>query len=162
LLSAIGVVFALRLGPASASLVHKQLIWLGLGIALMIGTVVGLQRYAALRDYKYLAAVSGIGLMAVTAVVRNDLNGSRLWLGAGLLVVVASLFLAYHLFGYVRVRIDLWLHPLTHVHDTGYQIAQSVYAFAGGGVLGTGLGRGYPGYVPVVPTDFIFAAIGEE
>lgn len=256
LLSAIGVLFALRLEPHSVSLVHKQLIWLGLGLLLMVLTVPLLEHYAVLRDYKYLAAFAGIGLMAVTAVIGKEINGSRLWLGAGgfyfqvteamklllvlflagyladrryllagvsrqwrtfhvptlpyliplgviwgftlalmawqhdlgamlllmgvtlimlyvatgrwafvvagLIVVVLNLYLAYHLFGYVRVRIDLWLHPLTHVQDTGYQIAQSVYAFAGGGVLGTGIGRGYPGYIPVVQTDFIFAAIGEE
>jgi cell division protein FtsW (lipid II flippase) len=75
---------------------------------------------------------------------------------------VANLYLAYHLFHYVQVRIDLWLHPLTRVQGAGYQIAQSVFAFAGGGVLGTGLGRGYPGYIPVVQTDFVYAAIGEE
>ena len=44
MLSAVGVVFALRLAPPDGSLVHKQLIWLGLGepskVALLfIGTV---------------------------------------------------------------------------------------------------------------------------
>ncbi len=273
MLSAIGLVFALRLNTppaslvqnppaatpsaaASTSLAHKQLVWLGLGMLLMIATIVALRQYAVLREYKYLAACIGLGLMGVTALIGKEINGSRLWLGAGgfyfqvteamklllvlflagyladqrlmlagvsrrwrafrvptlpyliplliiwgftlalmawqhdlgamlllmtvtllmlyvatgrwafiaagLVIIVLNLFLAYHLFGYIRVRIDLWLHPLTQVQDAGYQIAQSVFAFAGGGVLGTGIGRGYPGYIPVVQTDFIFAAIGEE
>src|SRR5262249_6288792 len=31
-----------------------------------------------------------------------------------------------------------------------------------GGLLGTGIGRGFPEYIPAVHTDFVFAAIGEE
>jgi peptidoglycan glycosyltransferase len=256
LLSALGLMFALRLGPSSATLARKQVVWLALGMALMLGTVRALRQYAVLRDYKYLAAFVGLGLMAVTALIGKEINGSRLWLGAGgfyfqvteamklllvlflagyladrrfmlaavsrrwrafkvptlpylvpllviwgftlalmawqhdlgamlllmgvtllllyvatgrwafvvagLIVVIANLYLAYHLFGYVRVRIDLWLHPLTQVQGAGYQIAQSIYAFAGGGLFGSGIGRGYPGYIPVVETDFVFAAIGEE
>jgi cell division protein FtsW (lipid II flippase) len=29
-------------------------------------------------------------------------------------------------------------------------------------LIGQGVGQGYPGYVPVVHSDFVFAAIGEE
>ena len=39
---------------------------------------------------------------------------------------------------------------------------QSWFALAWGGVGGTGLGLGNPDRIPVVETDFIFAAIGEE
>jgi len=101
-------------------------------------------------------------LMGVTLLMLYVATGRWAFVGAGLAIVVLNLFVAYHAFGYVRVRIDLWLHPLTQIHGAGYQIAQSIFAFAGGGILGTGLGRGYPGLIPVVQTDFIFAAIGEE
>ncbi|MCU1351042.1 MAG: putative FtsW/RodA/SpoVE family cell cycle protein, partial [Acidimicrobiales bacterium] len=50
-----------------------------------------------------------------------------------------------------------WIHP-----DKGYQVIQSWYALAWGGLAGTGLGLGIPDKIPVVYTDFIFAAIGEE
>ncbi|HZQ36198.1 MAG TPA: FtsW/RodA/SpoVE family cell cycle protein [Dehalococcoidia bacterium] len=255
LLSAVGLVFALRLGPASASLAEKQLIWLALGLLLMLATVRAMNRYAVLRQYQYLAAFAGIGLMAVTALIGKEINGSRLWLGfggfyfqvteamklllviflagyladrrymlaavsarwrafrvptlpyllplaviwaftlalmawqhdlgamlllmsvtllllyvasgrwafvvAGLLIVAVNLWVAYHAFGYVHSRIDLWLHPLSSANGTS-QIAESIYAFASGGVLGTGLGHGSPLHIPVVQTDFVFAAIGEE
>ena len=39
---------------------------------------------------------------------------------------------------------------------------QSLLAFASGGVFGQGLGQGLPTAIPVVHTDFVFAAIGEE
>ena len=44
----------------------------------------------------------------------------------------------------------------------GYQIVQAMFAFANGGIGGTGLGLGSPNKIPAVKTDFIFAAIGEE
>ena len=39
---------------------------------------------------------------------------------------------------------------------------QSLYALAAGGILGQGVGQGFPTYIPVVHSDFAFAAIAEE
>lgn len=46
----------------------------------------------------------------------------------------------------------------------GYQQLHGLYAFANGGIGGTGLGNGVEkhGYLPEAHTDFIFPAIGEE
>jgi len=46
----------------------------------------------------------------------------------------------------------------------GYQQLHGLYAFANGGVNGTGLGNGVEkhGYLPEAHTDFIFPAVGEE
>ena len=44
----------------------------------------------------------------------------------------------------------------------GYQLAQSEFAMATGGLFGSGLGQGHPGLIPFAATDFVFAAIGEE
>ncbi len=84
------------------------------------------------------------------------------WLIIGLLLFVAGATLAYHLFGHVRVRVDVWLHPFDHAATTGYQIVQSLYGLATGGILGTGLGQGHPEFVPFANTDFIVSTIGEE
>ncbi len=52
--------------------------------------------------------------------------------------------------------------------DLGFQLVQSLYALAEGGVIGPGLGNGYlvrddGGFtVPVLPTDFIFTAVATE
>jgi cell division protein FtsW (lipid II flippase) len=48
------------------------------------------------------------------------------------------------------------------VGDEGYQLAQGWFAFASGGVVGTGLGQGFPTLIPYVGSDFILAAFGEE
>jgi len=58
----------------------------------------------------------------------------------------------------VRTRIDMWLTPFS----TNEGLAQSIWAISSGGMLGTGLGKGMPHYIPVVYSDFSFAAICEE
>ena len=79
----------------------------------------------------------------------------------GALLVVGFLF-AYQAFGHVRIRTQTWLDPFKDYNDTGYQISQSLFGLATGGVAGTGLGSGRPSQVPFAKTDFIIATIGEE
>jgi len=79
-----------------------------------------------------------------------------------LILLVLGAWLAYHVFGHVRVRVDTWLDPWKTRQTTGYQIVQAQYAFGSGGVAGKGLGLGNPTLIPNAPTDFVFAAIGEE
>lgn len=70
--------------------------------------------------------------------------------------------LCYLLFSHVRLRVDIWLDPWSRAQEQGYQVVQALVAMASGGILGSGLGYGYPGYIPAVHTDFVIAAIGEE
>jgi cell division protein FtsW (lipid II flippase) len=64
----------------------------------------------------------------------------------------------------VAPRIEVWLDPWRPevIRGDAYQIVQSTYALAQGGLTGTGLGLGNPERVPVITTDSIFVAIGEE
>jgi peptidoglycan glycosyltransferase len=62
----------------------------------------------------------------------------------------------------VQTRVDIWLDPWADPLGKGYQIIQSLYGLADGGLTGTGLGRGNPGQVPEAQNDFIFSSIGEE
>ena len=75
---------------------------------------------------------------------------------------ITGAVLAYLAFGHVRLRVDVWLHPFADEADTSYQIAQSLYGFASGGMFGSGLGQGFPQLVPYAKSDFILAAFGEE
>ncbi len=81
-------------------------------------------------------------------------------MGLGLLLVAG--FVGYQRFSYVAVRVDGWWNPWLDPDGRSFQIVQSLLAFASGGVFGQGLGQGLPTAIPVVHTDFVFAAIGEE
>ena len=83
-------------------------------------------------------------------------------------VVVSLLLLAvggvacYRLFGHVQTRVNIWLDPWADASGGGYQIVQSLYSLADGGLVGRGIGKGMATVIPVVESDFIFSAIGEE
>ncbi len=96
-------------------------------------------------------------------IVLLYVASSNLWvlLGGGVLTALAG-GAAYVLFGVVRLRVDIWLNPWAQADSGAYQIVQSLLAFAAGGVFGQGIGQGAPTYIPVVHSDFVFAAIGEE
>lgn len=74
----------------------------------------------------------------------------------------AGSVMSYKLFPHVRVRFDIWNNVWNYVHTQGYQIVQSMIAIASGGLFGVGLGQGYPQFVPINTTDFIFAILSEE
>lgn len=78
-----------------------------------------------------------------------------------ILFIVGS-YIAYKLFPHVRQRILIWRHPWENSDAGGYQIVQGLYAISSGGMFGSGLGQGYPGFVPVNTSDFIYAVICEE
>ena len=71
-------------------------------------------------------------------------------------------YACYHLFGHVRTRFEIWLDPFADPSGAGMQIVQSLYSLADGGLTGVGIGKGVPTLIPVVESDFIFSAIGEE
>ena len=126
-----------------------------------------------------LPLLAMLGLTQLLLLVQRDLGAALLLFGTFLsLLYVASgrpvyvlvggaLFavsaaLAHALFQHVRVRFEIWLDPWADPSGSGYQIVQALYALGSGGLLGTGLGQGHPGYVPAAHTDFVIAAIGEE
>jgi cell division protein FtsW (lipid II flippase) len=89
-------------------------------------------------------------------------SGRKVYLfgGGGLLLLVAVV--AYEAFDVVRQRVDIWYNPWPEAQNRAYQIVQSLLAFAAGGVFGQGVGQGSPSYIPVVHSDFVFAALAEE
>jgi cell division protein FtsW len=81
---------------------------------------------------------------------------------AGLGLLMAAGLAAYALFDVVRLRVDIWLNPWAESQGRAYQIVQSLLAVASGGVIGHGIEQGSPTYIPVVHSDFVFAALAEE
>ena len=56
----------------------------------------------------------------------------------------------------------MWLSPWNNVIHGGDQLADSLWAFATGGLAGMGIGLGDPQLVPAAHTDLILSALGEE
>ncbi len=119
------------------------------------------------------------GISILLLVYQKDLGPAELFFGvflimlyiasgrawyilAGLIAFGVAAVIAYQRFDHVQTRVAVWLNPWPEGQDRGYQIVQSIYSFANGGILGKGIGNGAPYYIPEVHTDFVFAAIGEE
>ncbi|MDR1017033.1 MAG: FtsW/RodA/SpoVE family cell cycle protein [Coriobacteriales bacterium] len=252
-LAAIGILFVMRLNPDQSI---KQVVWLFVGVAAMILTMVLVKDARKLGHYKWISMILGVILLMLPAVVGATINGSKIWLNfAGLSFqpgeiakILIVLFLAgylaenremlsvsgrrhlginfpdfrtlvpllvmwvislaivafekdlgsallffgifvimiyvatgrkayvlmalllgivgaiglYQVFGHVQERVAVWLNPFATAQSTGYQLVQSLYALADGGLLGKGVGAGMPTLIPVVSSDFIFVAICEE
>lgn len=255
LLSGIGICFVLRLAPDMAT---NQVIWLFLGIALMVATIVLVPSIEKLGNFKYTCLLIGLVLLLLPLVpfIGTEHLGSRIWLTLGpfsfqpgeiakifivlflsayladnrellstmrstriglkypnfrsllplivmwliaLLIVIfekdlgsALLFFGiflvlvyvctgrlsyviiglalvaigavglYFVFDHVQTRVAIWRDPFADAQGQGYQLVQSLYSLADGGLFGVGIGRGYATTIPVVQSDFIFSAIAEE
>ncbi|MBC2579549.1 FtsW/RodA/SpoVE family cell cycle protein [Clostridium sp. DJ247] len=107
-----------------------------LGSALIIFGMAITMLYIATSKFKYIA--SCFALLAIGATI------------------------SYKLFDHVRIRVLIWRDPWPYANDKSYQVVQSMFSIASGGLTGSGLGLGHPEYVPVNTTDFIFAALCEE
>lgn len=105
-----------------------------------------------------MAVIFFLVLMTIQYIYEDDRR--VLLMNTGLAGVGA--LLGVKLFNHVRVRIDAWLDPLKYVDGKGYQITQSQIAISEGGLFGTGVGLGYPYFIPAAETDFIFSSICEE
>jgi cell division protein FtsW (lipid II flippase) len=260
LLCATGTLSIRRLSTDNryADYASRQVLWIGVGILVLMATIVLVPRLDALRRYKYTAAVVGfllilgtirfgvditggpyrrwfgfhgvyfqpVEILKVLVVVfyaayldekrevlaqaefrlgrlrlpplqylgplfltwllslllltfQNDLGSALLFFGIflamlyvaserraylwiGLSVFTIGVVLAFRLFPHVRQRAEIWLNPWRYAHDQAFQVVQGLIALANGGILGSGLGQGHPGFVPVANTDFIFTSIGEE
>ncbi len=83
---------------------------------------------------------------------------------AGVVMLVAGGYAASRLFDHVNARIVVWLAPFADElrFGAGYQLIQGLFALGNGGLLGAGLGNGMPERIPVVWSDFVFAAFTEE
>jgi cell division protein FtsW (lipid II flippase) len=133
----------------------------------------------------YLAPMVAMWAIALgIVIIQRDLGAALLFFAVflaltyaatgrlSLVLIGSALFLAgsvlmINLFGHLQARIDIWLDPFADPLGAGYQIVQSLHAFARGGLLGVGLGEGLPlvgGRLPIpeVHTDFPLAALGEE
>ncbi|ANW18171.1 FtsW/RodA/SpoVE family cell cycle protein [Streptomyces clavuligerus] len=102
------------------------------------------------------------GLFVVMLYVATGRTG---WIAVGLLLAAAGAVAAGTLEPHVHGRVEDWLNPFATI-EAGQgpgQVAQSLFAFGAGGLLGTGLGLGHSALIGFAATsDFVLATAGEE
>ena len=108
------------------------------------------------------------GFLALIYVATNRLS----FVVIGLAMFSLGAWFFARTVGHVQLRVDTWLHPfepgLIDKVGGSYQIAQSLFAQADGGLFGTGLGgsllNGPTGatLIPAPQTDLIYAVITNE
>lgn len=182
-----GVRLWIHLGPLTFQPVEAAKLFLAVFFASyfvekreLLGHPIGGDKKVTLIEIRALGPIFvawGMSLMIMTA--ERDVGFSLLiflifiitiWLATSrktYLVLGSGLFglgtvVASAIFSHVRERLVVWLNPWKYATTIGYQLIQGQFALAYGGVGGTGLGRGHPTLIPVVASDYIFAAIGEE
>ncbi len=139
-------------------------------------TILGI-KVPRLRLLMPLFAVWGVCLIVV--VFERDLGSAVLfytifllmlyvatgrvsYLIIGFMLLAVGGVAAYKFLSHVQVRFQVWLDPFADAQGQGYQIVQSLFSLADGGLAGVGIGNGMANNIPVVESDFIFSAIGEE
>ncbi|MEU9077119.1 FtsW/RodA/SpoVE family cell cycle protein [Kitasatospora sp. NPDC004745] len=102
------------------------------------------------------------GLFVVMLYVATARTG---WVAIGLVLAAVGAVTVGRLSPHVHSRVADWLDPLGSIAAGrgANQIAQSLFAFAWGGELGTGLGNGHSVLIGfAAKSDFILATLGEE
>ncbi|MBI4342371.1 MAG: putative lipid II flippase FtsW [Candidatus Omnitrophica bacterium] len=104
-------------------------------------------------------------VMGAVAVLLLCVAKAR-WQHVAALAAVSLVVLVFLIAGeeYRRRRILAFLDPWADPRGSGYQILQSYFAMASGGLTGLGVGGSLQKlfFLPSAHTDFIFAIIGEE
>ncbi len=154
--------------------------------------VVGARRFLGITfpPLKHLGPLLAVwGTAMVLLFVIQDLGSSLMFFGGFLaLVYVATNRISFVIIGLslfavgartlyairptIQGRVDAWLHPFDPVlynKDGGsFQIAQSIFSQADGGLFGQGFGQAViqlgdnPPILPAAHTDFIYAVITDE
>lgn len=105
-------------------------------------------------------------ILLVGAVAMVALKGlpRRIWLIAGVILILIVPLLFSSLKPYQRDRLKSFTNPSADPLGSGYNVQQSLIAVGSGGVFGRGLGQGSQSqlqFLPVAHTDFIFASAAE-
>ena len=105
---------------------------------------------------------SSLLFFAVPLLMLYAATGRIAYMILGTILFSVGSVAAYFLISRVQLRVEAWLDPWAHPNTTGFQILQSIFNIADGGLTGTGLGAGFSQTIPEVETDFIFSAIASE
>jgi cell division protein FtsW (lipid II flippase) len=106
------------------------------------------------------------GFLAIVYVATNRFS----FVAVGLSLFAAGAWVLYHARPTITHRVDAWQHPFGPLYDQvggSYQLAQSLFAQADGGLFGQGFGHallkvGDSPLLPAAQTDLIYSVIVNE
>lgn len=128
----------------------KRFVTLAAGTGVLVGLV------ACAGDFGLAAQ------LVMTATVMVWL-ASWWWGGAACALLGGVVWaIAQHPMGHLATRFAVWRDPFADVTGAGWQTLQGLTALVSGGVNGTGFGLGDVRAVPIVSSDFVYAALAEE
>lgn len=151
-------------------------------IAIFFATLIDDGKYEVKSIFKCIPLFGYIGLVVFLMICEPHLSGAIIIAGIAVCIMIAAgmpvkpilasvipvgaiVVLAVYFFSPVRwERIASFMDPFADIQDTGYQVAQGLYAIGSGGIFGLGLGQSVQkySYLPEPYNDFIFAIICEE
>jgi len=148
-------------------------------LASIILAASALSEAKSLLDKKIMLNFGIIGISVLFIFIQPNLSVSLLILATTAAMMITggvSVFLLLgavsafipvlisKMHGYQMKRITSWLNPWEDPQGAGYNLIQSLYAIAGGGLLGVGFGNSKQKlfWLPERHTDFIFSVIAEE
>jgi cell division protein FtsW (lipid II flippase) len=151
--------------------------------------VVGARKFAGLvlPPLKHLGPLLVVwGAAMLMLVFIRDLGSSLMFFGAFLALIyvatnrISFVVIGFGMFligawffastvGHVQDRVDIWLDPYADPTGDGFQVLQSMFAQADGGLFGQGIGGSLlfqtgsaAPLIPEVQTDLIYALIVDE
>ncbi len=144
-------------GPVRTGVHWWQIRWQEvLPLLVMFGLLLGI--FALARDFgpaltMYLTLLMMLYLMM----------GKGMILALGGLLLVAGVALAEAMgIGVLPTRVAMWLSPWSVQEELARHLSQCLWGMSTGGIFGTGLGLGNPGYVPYARSDSVFSTWGEQ
>ncbi len=134
-----------------------------------------------LKDVKYLKVFKGLalcglllllvagagdfGLLAQLAITVAAMLWAESWAWGSISAIVLAggmAFAAAYPYGHLATRFAVWRDPFGDVTGAGWQTLQGLTAILSGGMTGAGFGLGEVQSVPIVASDFVYAAVAEE
>ncbi|WP_165951174.1 FtsW/RodA/SpoVE family cell cycle protein [Streptomyces aquilus] len=163
----LAVFFAAYLAANRNALAYagRRIWWLQLPTGRVLGPIVAIWLLSVVvlvleRDLG--TSLLFFGLFVVLLYVATGRTG---WIAVGLLLASLGAVAVGWLEPHVHSRVQDWLHPFATI-EAGQgpnQLSQSLFAFAAGGTMGTGLGLGHSILIGfAAKSDFILATAGEE
>jgi len=120
-LTAVGLVFVLRLAPGVAA---DQANWVSVGVAAYAAGLWAGNRYSRLKRYTYTSGMAGLAVLVATGIFGTTINGARLWVEvAGQSVQTTELikvFVIVFMAGYLADAASVLASPRLRIGDRTY------------------------------------------